>query len=316
MRACTALPPKWVSTSPGIMPAFSAGESAMIPAMSTPFSSGLSTGCTSSPVQLLATVPVLMSSSDTSLDRLAGIAPPRLPMPTSLIPTISPFSFTSGPPLLPGKITASCPSQRTSWPTFSPSRRKLPRCGDIMATFDMIPLVTDWESPAGLPMAKHTSPTCTLSESPNLATAKGLASFGRSDVRRRITAMSVMASAPIKSAAISSPSWRRQVMRVALPATWWFVTTCPLSDTITPLPVARDFSMRPDEPCSDTTSIRTMAGKVPSTASRINGSAGRLSAFLPSCEYPVAAINEKKRKVMEIRMSVVSVVDCAFRLTS
>ena len=59
-----------------------------------------------------------------------------------------------------------------------------------------------------------------------------------------------------------------------------------------------------------------MAGKVPSTASRINGSSARLSVFLSSCAYTAVAINEKKRKVMEVRMSVVSVVDCAFRLTS
>ena len=31
-----------------------------------------------------------------------GIAPPRLPSPISLTPTLSPSRFTSGPPLLPG----------------------------------------------------------------------------------------------------------------------------------------------------------------------------------------------------------------------
>ena len=55
----------------------------------------------SSPSQLRWTVPVVMICSATLLARLLGIAPPMVAMPISLMPTICPSSFTSGPPLLP-----------------------------------------------------------------------------------------------------------------------------------------------------------------------------------------------------------------------
>ena len=56
--------------------------------------------------------------------------------------------------------------------------------GEIRATFDIIPRVTDWESPAGLPMAKQTSPTSTASESPNVATVRGLLPLARPSILR------------------------------------------------------------------------------------------------------------------------------------
>ena len=36
--------------------------------------------------------------------------------------------------------------------------------GEIKATLEMMPRVTDWDNPAGLPMAKQTSPISTWSE--------------------------------------------------------------------------------------------------------------------------------------------------------
>ena len=145
----------------------------------------------------------------------------------------------------------------------------------MSATLETMPRVTDWESPAGLPMAKHTSPISTLSESPKLATVRGLLFVGRSSILRRSTARSVIGSAPNKSAITSSPLCSLQVILVALPATWWFVTTRPSLEIMTPLPVALDFIIRPLDPCSDTTSIRTMAGYTFSTAS----ARGRAGAF-------------------------------------
>ena len=54
-----------------------------------------------------------------------------------------------------------------------------------MATLEIMPRVTDWDKPAGLPMAKHGSPTRTSSEFPNLATVRGMAFSGRSESRKR-----------------------------------------------------------------------------------------------------------------------------------
>ena len=178
----------------------------MTPEIRIPLRFGSRLGWHSRPVHARETNPFSASSRDTLCARFAGIAPPRLPIPTSLIPIIPPFLSTSGPPLLPGKMTASCPSHLTSSPTFSPSSRKLPELGEIMARLEMIPRVTDWVSPAGLPMAKQTSPTLTESESANLAIVSDFASAGRSFVLNLRTARSVIASAPNKSAITSSPS--------------------------------------------------------------------------------------------------------------
>ena len=55
------------------------------------------TGWHSNPVHDRDTNPVLASSSAIFLARFEGIAPPKLPMPTSLIPIISPCWSRSGP---------------------------------------------------------------------------------------------------------------------------------------------------------------------------------------------------------------------------
>src|SRR6476646_9065742 len=64
------------------------------------------------PIQLRCTCFVRMICSATLLASVLGMAPPMEAMPISLMPTISPSSLTSGPPLLPPKMTASCPIQR------------------------------------------------------------------------------------------------------------------------------------------------------------------------------------------------------------
>ncbi len=137
------------------------------------------------------------------------------------MPTISPRRFTSGPPLLPPKITASWPIQRTIWPTSSPSSRKLPAIalGMIICVLLTMPRVTDWETAIGLPIASTTSPTRSPSESPQPAAASGASGRLRVSNFSFSTAMSASGSVPILAASTSSPSARVQVMWVALPAT-------------------------------------------------------------------------------------------------
>ena len=78
-------------------------------------------------------------------------------IPTSLIPIIPPFYPLAGTTVTRENDSVMS-NHLTSSPTFSPSSRKLPELGEIMARLEMIPRVTDWVSPAGLPMAKQTSP--------------------------------------------------------------------------------------------------------------------------------------------------------------
>src|ERR1035437_10717923 len=79
-------------------------------------------------------------------------------------------------------IAASCPIQRTSEPTSSPSNRKRrvepQNRGMVISVLLMMPSVTDWERAMGLPIASTYSPTWILEESPKLA---GLNSIGCSD---------------------------------------------------------------------------------------------------------------------------------------
>ena len=161
-----------------------------------------------------------MSSVATVRAVLAGIAPPRLPMPISLMPTIRPCVSTSGPPELPPKMTASWPNQRTSSPTDSPSRFIAPTKRVMtMASLAMMPRVTDCVSPAGQPIERTVSPARTRSESANSATGKG--AFDRRRERSSwITATSVMASAPTNVAGSSSRSASRHRNVAPRPATW------------------------------------------------------------------------------------------------
>ena len=224
IRPLTVAPSNSVTMSPARRPASAAGEPAMTPATNTPRSrpEPRKSGCGSRPVQLRSTKPFLMICSATDRARFAGIAPPRLPRPTSLMPMISPSRFTNGPPLLPPKITASWPIQRTRLPTLSPSSLNSAnqyRLGIMSCRLLTMPLVTDCETAIGEPMASTVSPMRARSESPNLATGS-LPVFLRRLRSSRITAMSASASVPTSLASISSPSAMRQRRWRALPATW------------------------------------------------------------------------------------------------
>ena len=139
-EAAISLPLRRLTTSPACRPAASAGEPPINPPTRIPdFASiDLSKGCATSPIQLRSTCPLAINSSATLRARFEGIAPPRLPMPISFTPTISPLRFTKGPPEFPGKITASWPIQRTNSPTDSPSSRIAPP-GAIISMFATIP---------------------------------------------------------------------------------------------------------------------------------------------------------------------------------
>ena len=78
--------------------------------------------------------------------------------------------------------------------------------------------------------------------------------------------MSVMGSEPTSTASISCRSARRQTILSALPATWWFVTTWPSAEMITPLPEAWSLRIRPSLGVVTTTAIRTSAGYTLATA--------------------------------------------------
>ena len=176
-------------------------------------------GCTSTPVQPRVMRPCLISSAATALAVFAGIAPPRLPTPISLMPAIRPSVSTRGPPELPPKITASWPNQRTSSPTDSPSRLMPPTKRVMtMASLAMMPRVTDCVRPAGQPIERTVSPTRTRSESANSAMGKGV--LERRRLRSSLmTATSVMASAPTSVAGNSSRSANRQTNVAPRPAT-------------------------------------------------------------------------------------------------
>ena len=227
IRASTAAPSYFTSTSPAFRPATAAGDPGNTPLTSTPRSIPRFFGraCPSMPVQLRSTRPDAISCCATSLAILLGIAPPR-PIPISLIPTISPAGLTSGPPLLPGKICASCPIQRTTEPTasFSMRNESAPPKNDGIMSWVLLtmPFVTDCETAAGQPIASTTSPTFNLSESPNCATCNG--SLFLRLVRSSWTiAMSVNGSVATKRDSTSSPSHIRQISRLPRPATWWLV---------------------------------------------------------------------------------------------
>ena len=175
------------------------------------------------------------------------------------MPTISPSRLTSGPPELPGKMTASWPIQRISSPTLSPSIRKAPP-GGMSARFETIPCVTDCERPAGLPIASTTSPIWRSSESPNAANGSGARPSRRAAGSILRIVRSESASVPMSSAGSSSRLVSRTVIRLPRPATWWLVMMCPSALMIAPEPVPRDFCIRPELPASITTSMRTSVG--------------------------------------------------------
>ena len=98
------------------------------------------------------------------------------PMPTEppdcekiivLMPASLPFMSTSAPPELPGLMAASvCRNTCVSACAIS-----------VRAKAEMMPLVTVWPTPNGLPMASTTSPTSSLSLSANCRNGKSLPPF-------------------------------------------------------------------------------------------------------------------------------------------
>ena len=77
------------------------------------------------------------------------------------MPITRPERLISGPPLLPGLMAASV--WMKSWLMTS---RGPPRLSDRRPFAEMIPIVTDWLSPNGLPIASTTCPMSRLSLSP------------------------------------------------------------------------------------------------------------------------------------------------------
>ncbi len=216
-RASISAPLTRTSSSPAFTAALSAGDPAATQAISAPLPAGAPTsGCTSKPSQLRRTWPSLISASTTAFARSLGIAPAS-PKLISLMPTISPARFTSGPPELPGKIAASCPIHRTIVPTSSPSSVMAVRNmrGMTSSVLLMTPSVTDCETDSGLPIASTGSPRDSVDDRPKRATGNVRGLAGRSFS----TAISDRGSVPIRSAGTSSRSGSVQMIRRVRPAT-------------------------------------------------------------------------------------------------
>ncbi len=83
--------------------------------------------------------------------------PPELEKIAVLMPTTRPAMSTSAPPELPGLMAASV------WMNTCASERVT----RVRPSAEMMPLVTVWPTPKGLPMASTMSPTSMASESAN-----------------------------------------------------------------------------------------------------------------------------------------------------
>jgi hypothetical protein len=95
--------------SPGFIPASSAGLPGSTEATSAPLSRpSFATGSTLKPSVPRSTRPFASACSSTSLAIADGMAKPKPSPPSSLMPTTWPSTSTSGPPELPGRISASC----------------------------------------------------------------------------------------------------------------------------------------------------------------------------------------------------------------
>jgi hypothetical protein len=81
----------------------------------------------------------------------------------------------------------------------------------------MMPMVTVWPTPSGLPIASTTSPTCTASELPS-------ASAGSPSAVTLSSATSLGLSVPTTAAGSVRPSGNSTVMLSAPSITWLFVT--------------------------------------------------------------------------------------------
>ncbi len=164
------------------------------------------------------TRPLAMSWFMIQRARLIGMLKPTpsLPPPLEaielLIPMTSPFMFTSGPPELPGLIAASVWRKSwfsTSWSSSMCRPRAL-----------MIPWLTEWVRPKGLPRARTQVPTAASSLLPSRAA-------GRSSRPRLSTAMSALASSQTRSGWSERPSWRKMLIFAGLAPsiTWLLVRT-------------------------------------------------------------------------------------------
>ena len=133
------------------------------------------------------TLPVRMIWSATDLAKFDGMANPMPILPDwersadgklaieELMPTSSPLALTSAPPELPGLIAAlvwmalvtTTPDEESYDPnTSSESSRLMVVTGRLRAL--MMPVVTDPDSPSGLPTAMTGAPTVSLLELANL----------------------------------------------------------------------------------------------------------------------------------------------------
>ncbi|MNT39669.1 hypothetical protein D3C72_1759370 [compost metagenome] len=123
-----------------------------------------------------------------------------------LMPTSSPFRFTSAPPELPGLMAASVWMKFSNW--LMPSW--------LRPSAETMPLVTVWPTPKGLPMASTWSPTSSSSELPSTITGSLSSSI-------LSTARSVSGSVPITLPRAWRLSFRVTSISSAPSTTWLLV---------------------------------------------------------------------------------------------
>ena len=138
-----------------------------------------------------------------------------------LMPIRSPSMSTSAPPELPGLMAASV------WMKEPLSEMPV----SVRFRAEMMPLVTVWPTPNGLPMARTRSPTCCCSRSSMASTGSRSLTFSSLS-----TAMSLRSSARMTVAGNSRRSFSTTLICWAPWMTWLLVTTIPSERTITPDP--------------------------------------------------------------------------------
>ena len=184
------------------MPAFSAGPPAFTLATCAPEARSLLTDRAVRPSVGCEILPSLIRVSTVCLTSLTGIAKPRPlalsdnDLPAVLMPITSESMLISGPPELPWLIDASVCTPSMTVSVSEPS----PESGTGRCSALMMPCVTVLRRPSGAPAAITSSPTFSLSESPNRATVRlsTLSTFS--------TARSVFGSRPTRLAGTSLPS--------------------------------------------------------------------------------------------------------------
>ena len=227
-EAFTGMSLMCVMRSPGWSPAIWAGDFCTTEFTRTPLVSPVSfVVLRLAPIHDLSTVPCLMSVFAIFFAWFAGMAKPIEEPPLALTPMILPCRSTSGPPELPGFMSASCCIQIVRKPVdaavgiaMACSGRMRMRC-----VFETTPFEIDFESESGEPIAMTASEDSSLSESPNCAMTRflpWLISLVRSSFR---TAMSVSGSEPTSVAGISWLSLRVQMNETPCSTTCAFVTT-------------------------------------------------------------------------------------------